>query len=652
MKIASIHIYSHDGRRRDLVFNPNGLNIITGLASTGKSSLSDIVEYCMGESDCKIAEGFILERVSWFGVIFQFPTEQVFVAKPNPKPGQVKCSLAMVRRGEKLEPPPHNDLKHDGGDELAQSVFSSLLGIPQTKTSVPERSSRESYAVNVKHTVYYLFQKQGLVASKDLLFYRQSEEYLPQTIRDTFAVLFGATHAGHIEAEAKRRTVQRDLKIAQKELRAAEEAESFAEARGLGLLAEAQSVGILPSGTSVAGIRESALLNALREVLAWKPNVPPLSDDALVSNLQRRRLSLRRELRRLQDRIVATRNYRADASAFEHEALEQRARLESINALPRNDAGTWQWPFLNESDARMNGIAEALQREIETLSNELTRVSVAHPRLEAHLAGLLNRANEVGEELRQVEERLVATISSEEQAAAQEDANLRAAHVRGRVSLYLDSIKSNETLPTLRLKVQELIESLKSWTALAGSDEEADARLASITTNVSTTLTELVREFKAYFHEFQFRFDLNKLTLMVERPGDPVPMNRTGGGANWLAYHISALLALHEYAAKTNRPIPRFLMLDQPTQVYFPSQKIYESVGGDAQKTQAVDADLAAARRLFEILLHFTTKRVPGFQLIVTEHANLLDPWFQQALVEPPWSNPPALVPLNWPTKE
>jgi hypothetical protein len=31
MKIASIHIYSHDGRRRNLTLNPDGLNIITGL---------------------------------------------------------------------------------------------------------------------------------------------------------------------------------------------------------------------------------------------------------------------------------------------------------------------------------------------------------------------------------------------------------------------------------------------------------------------------------------------------------------------------------------------------------------------------------------------------------------------------------------------
>ena len=36
MKIRSIHIYSHDGQRRDLQFKINGLNVITGRSSTGK----------------------------------------------------------------------------------------------------------------------------------------------------------------------------------------------------------------------------------------------------------------------------------------------------------------------------------------------------------------------------------------------------------------------------------------------------------------------------------------------------------------------------------------------------------------------------------------------------------------------------------------
>jgi Protein of unknown function (DUF3732) len=155
---------------------------------------------------------------------------------------------------------------------------------------------------------------------------------------------------------------------------------------------------------------------------------------------------------------------------------------------------------------------------------------------------------------------------------------------------------------------------------------------------------------EAEFSAFPARFDLNQLTIIFDRPDRPVPMGRAGGGENHLAYHLSALLALHLFAAKNNRPIPKFLLIDQPTQVYFPSEKVYQEADGSVQKTEA-DADLAAVRRLFVLLLNFTQKDVPGFQLIATEHANLRDQRFQDALAEPPWTKPAALVPEVWPVQ-
>jgi hypothetical protein len=89
------------------------------------------------------------------------------------------------------------------------------------------------------------------------------------------------------------------------------------------------------------------------------------------------------------------------------------------------------------------------------------------------------------------------------------------------------------------------------------------------------------------------------------------------------------------------------MMIDQPTQVYFPSERSYVEAGGSIEQTEK-DADLEAVRRLFNVLLRFTTEDSPGFQLIVTEHANLRDDWFQAALVEDPWTKPPALVPDDW----
>jgi phage shock protein A len=655
MKIASIHIYSHDGRRRDLRLNTDGLNIITGLASTGKSSLSDIVEYCMGESDCKIAEGFIREKVSWFAVTFQFPHEQVFVAKPNPKPGHVQCSLAMVLRGREIQTPDFNALKHSGGDELVHEVLSSLLGIPEAKTQVPERSSRTGYSVNVKHTTFYLFQKQGLVASKDLLFYRQAEEHLPQSIRDTFAVLFRISNVSDMETEANRRATQRELKIAQKELRVAQETEDALDSKGLGLLAEARAIGIPFGGLAESNVpseagAESDLVASLRKVLSWRPGQIPLLADSQMAKLQARRSSLRAERRRVQDRIASVQRYVQGASDFQTEVQEQRSRLESINSLPRTSSGAWQWPFLSEADARMDGIAQALLAELSSLNKDLENVGGARPRLDEHLAGLTNEASRLRGEIGKIELDLNAAVLAEEKAAAQEDANTQAAKVQGRVSFYLDGVTPSDSINTLELKVERLQAKLNLLTERAGSDDDVDARMESVLTHISASMTSLVRDFKAYFSEFPFRLDMRNLTIVVQRPGNPVPMIRTGGGANWLAYHISALLALHHYASENNVPIPRFLMLDQPTQVYFPSQIAYESVAGDAQRVRTVDVDLAAAKRLFETLLNFTKVLVPGFQLIVTEHANFAEDWFQEALVEDPWMDPPALVPKDWPS--
>lgn len=656
MKIASIHIYSHDGRRRDLPFETEGLNIITGLASTGKSSLSDIVEYCMGEADCKIAEGFIREKVSWFAVTFQFPGQQVFVAKPNPKPGRVQCSLAMLLRGAQIKTPDFKDLAHNGGDELVQQVLSSMLGIPETKTAVPERSSRVSYSVNVKHTTYYLFQKQGLVANKDLLFYRQSEEHLPQAIRDTFAVLFGISQLADMETEANRRATQRELRIATKELRSAEEAEDALDTKGVGLLAEARAVGI-PFGTAPAtDVSEGAapasdLVASLRQVLSWRPGSTPLMANSEMAKVQARRLSLRMQRNDVQREIAATQRYVQGASEFESEVHEQRARLQSINALPRSADGAWQWPFLREEDARMDGIAQALMGELFSLSQELQAVGGARPRLDERLAILTEKSSNLAAEIRQVEQSINAAVLIEEKAAALEDANAQATRVQGRVSFYLESLQPSDAINTLKLKVQRLQAKLDQLTLDAGADDDAEARMHSVLTNISLTMTSLIGEFKPFFWEFPFWLDMRDLTVVVQRPGNPVPMKRTGGGANWLAYHMSALLAMHHYAYKNGIPIPRFLMLDQPTQVYFPTQIAYEAAAGDIQLVQQTkDADLVAARHLFEILLDYTKTMVPGFQLIVTEHANFADDWFQDALVEIPWMNPPALVPHDWPS--
>ncbi|WP_275544235.1 hypothetical protein [Xanthomonas arboricola] len=132
MKIRSIHIYSHDGQRRDLRFKVDGLNVITGRSSTGKSALSDIIEYCMGRSSFNVPEGIIRDKVSWFAVIYQFEKEQVLIAKPTPPGSGASCSTAMLRRGTQLQVPEFKDLAVNTDDDSIVELLSRLLEFPRT----------------------------------------------------------------------------------------------------------------------------------------------------------------------------------------------------------------------------------------------------------------------------------------------------------------------------------------------------------------------------------------------------------------------------------------------------------------------------------------------------------------------------------------
>ena len=646
MKIKSIHIYSHDGQRRDLQFRVDGLNVITGRSSTGKSALSEIVEYCMGRSSFNVPEGIIRDKVAWFAVIYQFEHEQVLVAKPTPPDGGASCSTAMLRRGTELQAPSFEELAVNSDDDAVVTLLSRLLGIPENRTDVPLEHSRDSYDANVKHTFYYLFQKQGLVANKDQLLYRQNEQFQPQAIRDTLPILLGVSSHDRYELESKLRIAQRDLRLNAKLLEQARDAIDTSHEKAIGLYSEAKAVGVI--GDTDADYA-NGIIEILRSALGWKPEKIPEDDGSRISRLEEELVQLRKDRREAQAKIDAARQFSKRASGYASEATEQLDRLSSIKALPKNpDTGEWQWPFSAQNLAMESPVATVLLDELASLDAELRIATGQRPKLDAYLTELNVKAQEIAGAIKEKEAELSAAIAANDVIAQMGTRNNAAARVVGRISLFLENLAPNEELARLEAEHRRLKLKVEDLEKRVGADDSND-RLNSILNIISTQVSQYIQKFEAEFRAYPARFDLANITIVFDRPERPVPMSRTGGGENHLAYHLSALLALHLFAVKNNRPIPRFLLIDQPTKVYFPSEQVYKEADGSVQSTEEADADLKAVRRLFELLLKFTQEDAPGFQLIVTEHANLREQWFQDALVEQPWTKPPALVPEDWP---
>lgn len=137
------------------------------------------------------------------------------------------------------------------------------------------------------------------------------------------------------------------------------------------------------------------------------------------------------------------------------------------------------------------------------------------------------------------------------------------------------------------------------------------------------------------------RLDLNRLTVVTDTDQGPAPLFRIGSGENWVGYHLITHLALHRYFVRQNRPVPRILMLDQPTQVWYRSE-VDQNTG-----TLGRDRDREAVNSLFRLIYDVVGELAPQMQVIVCDHANLPEDWFQ-ASVEHNWRDGRKLIPQDW----
>jgi hypothetical protein len=146
-----------------------------------------------------------------------------------------------------------------------------------------------------------------------------------------------------------------------------------------------------------------------------------------------------------------------------------------------------------------------------------------------------------------------------------------------------------------------------------------------------------------------------ELALVFEdKDGDKDYLWEIGSGENWMGYHISLLLALHEYFLTLDScPVASVLVIDQPTQVYFPARNdTYDHLFKDqSAESDGVkqSGDIPKAKRIFETLAAGIERMQGKLQIIVTEHADELTWGTVKNVVEVQnWRGDEYLIPLNW----
>lgn len=133
-------------------------------------------------------------------------------------------------------------------------------------------------------------------------------------------------------------------------------------------------------------------------------------------------------------------------------------------------------------------------------------------------------------------------------------------------------------------------------------------------------------DFEKELKPIDFYFDIDNFNFHHKHKSDKIRLDEMGSGANWLACHLSLFLSfLHLSCSNPKSIIPSFLMIDQPSQVYFP-RTAKKSELNDSEDKEKFDDNIEQVRNIFKVLneeieLILKNTNVKP-QIIVLEHAN------------------------------
>jgi hypothetical protein len=117
------------------------------------------------------------------------------------------------------------------------------------------------------------------------------------------------------------------------------------------------------------------------------------------------------------------------------------------------------------------------------------------------------------------------------------------------------------------------------------NEQERQGRAQRVHNQISGYIPKFIEAMGVAGAEGKPVLDERELNVKFEREGTNRPdyLWEIGSGENWMAYHLAALLALHGVflARGAANPVPSFLVIDQPSQVYFPSDTFDAFIKGE-----------------------------------------------------------------------
>lgn len=614
-----------------------GLNIITGRSSTGKSAIIELFDYCTGNSENTIPEGVITDNAELYFVVIHAKETYLVIARTQNK----KSTEAFYKiETEEI------DIEHLGRayfkqeyfvqlksfrDELWRFFGNDISEIDESEEALKfkPKKGRPSF----RNMVSFMLQHQNLVANKHSLFYRFDEKEKRERVIDEFKIFAGFVDQDYYIVNRKLEEKRQELEKFNREFSNFESQKNERATVLDELRAEYLSISgyeLFPTITSAQMLSMPQIY--IDELEKIKIEVNEDSDEYKKLYLelirqkndllaQRRRLSLK--LERINSSINYVRNY-----------AEKIDKYQPITEAIRGKAVC---PFCHHESTVTEDAANKLRIAIEWLNEELRKSPQREDSFLPQKREYEKAISSINSKLRKINSEINRIIETNNRLEKNKSLDEQSLKLKLRIENELEWTK-NMFIQFDSKKIEETKKQINQLEYILQTKYNVQQKLDNAERFINKAMNDMGKnlDFESSYQPINLHFDIHTFELYhLKNNGTKVYLRNMESGANWLYSHVCLFFGILEFFVSLGEKstVPTILFLDQPSQVYFPAtiDTASEFNAKDLKQKEGKEADddLRAVTNLFIQIANtlYSMQQKYGFmpQVIISDHADNLN---------------------------
>lgn len=578
LNILKLILWLKSGNIRELVFEPEKINLITGNPGTGKTDILHIIYYCLFDDEVKITESIINENVNWYGIQIELNNHLYTICRKSIADGKSSSDYFFSSTGEIPSFPKVNNTKND-----IKSVVETEFSISKD-TNIPFGGNYIN--ANSKISLNYLLILNAIdvsiIENPNVYVAFQDKPRYKEALERIFDLCMGIETVENILARSKYKDIsdrinqlnRKQDRINCEKILFQEELQSIInKLKGYGFIQENLNL-----DESIKAI-DNLLLNLASNKIYTEKSI---------------RSDLESELAAVQNKLRNLVNFQGEYQKYQKTKQKNFDSLLPIECLRKKDDELVKTSIFED-------IFNAYEKQIFALKKITSKKSPINNQIRDEQINLENKKRELEKQLENLPVENTTFESDKEKF-----------YFLGQVKSKFDLYKTEKSFDDYSKQIQTLKEQLSciSVNDILLKREISRVSIENYIKNYMEIISASLENYKNYIPYFDMK---NKCLQFINPTKSAI--EAVGSSSNHMFMQLLFSLGVHQLAfVNGSKFLAPLLIIDQPSRPYF---------GTKNEKKNIASSDEAKIKNAFVLLDQFIAQRhleKGSFQMIVLEH--------------------------------